>query len=197
MTQIAFTTASPQISVSRGTLAAAPRLSSLLPRRLGNICDGCPAKGLSCRHRHGPRQLYAYWMRRRGGRPWPPYADVQPLLFGRMQPSLFLVDVEAERRFRYWQVGAMVDAIHGLHLAGRAPGEVWAPEVAHMVERQYADVVQTGQPRCYHPALLDGDGSYRYHTRLVLPLSSNGRDVDMLLGGLFPQALRYAPPSRG
>jgi hypothetical protein len=193
MSQIASATASAPVAATRGTLAAAPQQSSP-PRLLGNICDGCRAKGLSCRHRHGPRQLYAYWMRRCRRQTWPSYADVQPLLFGRMQPSLFLVDVEAGRRFRYWQVGTMVDAIHGLHLAGRAPGEVWAPEVAHVVERQYAEVVQTGQPRCYHPALLDGDGSYRYHTRLVLPLSSNGRDVDMLLGGLFPQAARPARP---
>ena len=42
--------------------------SASVPHSLKDICDGCPAKGRTCRHRHGPRQLYAYWMRRRRGR---------------------------------------------------------------------------------------------------------------------------------
>lgn len=167
---------------------------SSLPHSLKDICTGCPARGKTCHHRHGPRQLYAYWMRRRRGRAWPSFPDVQGIFIGRLQPSIFLVDVGAGPDFRYWQVGAVIEAIHGQNLTGKSPDEIWAPEVAGLVKRHYAEVVRSERPRCYHPTLLDADGAYRYYTRLILPLSSNGVHVDMLLGGLFPQAMRYKKP---
>lgn len=94
-----------------------------LPHSLKDICDGCPAKGKTCRRRHGSRQLYAYWMRRRRGRAWPSLSDIQGHFKGRLQPSIFLVDIETGPRFRHSQVGAMVDAIHGQALIGRSPAE--------------------------------------------------------------------------
>lgn len=148
------------------------------------LCARCPEQGRGCRQQLVG--LFDYWDGKRAGRVFPARSDIDPLDLPALLPNLFLVDVlSGEPLFRYRLTGSNVDEIHGQSLAGKSPRDIRTPEVARQVEQQYRAVIETGQPRCDHLTLLARDDSYWHYERLLLPLSGDGRRINMLLGCIY------------
>ncbi|HEX7005587.1 MAG TPA: PAS domain-containing protein [Alphaproteobacteria bacterium] len=131
------------------------------------------------------KQLYAYWLAKRGDRRAPSRADIDPIEIAAQLPYVVLVDVEHDPlRLRFRLIGTAVVKGFNQDLTGRYFDEIaHTPEQRALNERLVA-VATWGPPLC---AMLDythKDGRFVRYERLALPLSSDGATVDMLFGGI-------------
>lgn len=138
------------------------------------------------------RLLYDYWMEKRGDRPFPSRADLDPLDMQFIIGNVCLVDVTSgdpprfrvrlqgsnltRRLGRDWD-GDMRD-VTGRMLDELPPTDFWIQAI-----ESFTTVVKTGEP--FHVKriqILDGQ-PYRYDG-IALPLSKDGKTVNMLLVGM-------------
>jgi len=135
------------------------------------------------------RQLYAYWAEKRAGRPYPMRADLDPIGLRFILGNLILVDVigalgGGEPRFRIRLHGTNLAARHGYELTGKMLDELPVGEQRDLARQSFSQVVATGAPlHAHRDRVLDGRNQ-RYET-IILPLSSDGAAIDMLLVGLI------------
>ena len=146
--------------------------------------------------------LYDYWDRKRGSRPMPTRADLDPV---EMQPwlgNLLLIDVTDGNGFVYRLYGtAFVDSF-GIDMTGHSVDELPA-EQRERVRADYEAVRVTGRPRArLYTALFEATSSglrpppksavraaqVVTWERLVLPLAGAADKVAMLLVGAYPLA---------
>src|SRR5690348_9177118 len=129
--------------------------------------------------------LYQYWNARRGIRPMPARADIDPSEMRQWLPGIMLVDVSADgRQFTYRLVGTRIVDLLGVNPTGRPVETAWPEEEVPMMLEGYHEVVETRAPLfCQQVhAWLDDQQPSAWAMRL--PLSSNGSDVDMILAYL-------------
>ncbi len=131
-------------------------------------------------------RLYRYWDERRAGRWAPARADIDPIDFAFILADVCLIDVapaettDSPPRFHYRIVGDNLDQWLGFRMAGRWLDDLPGSELRERVRRSFLSVVRTRMPRHgVRDSVLD-DRLRRYEF-LILPLSSNGGRVDMLL----------------
>lgn len=129
--------------------------------------------------------LYRYWDSRRGGRPMPRRADIDPVDMRAWLSRLSLIEVGAcGRLFRYRLVGTEIVALRGFDPTGRNVEAAWPNEDAEMVQAAYRQVAAEKAPVFCHPA------QRRHWERdpvvgvMLLPLSADGETVDQILGYL-------------
>lgn len=98
-------------------------------------------------------------------------------------PGLMLVDVFHDpRRYRYRLIGTGVVAASGEDRTGRFFDDVSFFKLHPAVVQQYETVVATGQPlHSLEPFTNLRNGALYEVDRLLLPLSSDGQLVDMLI----------------
>lgn len=127
--------------------------------------------------------LYDYWLARRGARPMPSRRDIDPVDLPRQLPNLMLIDVEQPGpRFRYRLVGTRVVSASGEDRTGAYFDSVEFFAKNPVVMQQYLQVLKTCAPLLsQEPFRNFTTGSDYQVERLLLPLSSDGRNVDMLL----------------
>jgi hypothetical protein len=130
------------------------------------------------------KQAYAYWRGKLRGRPMPSRADIEPAEVKALLPKLFMVDVEYEPvRFRYRLIGTDIVTSLGRDATGRAIDESTFGEHATIIQSVYGAVVA-----CRRPVAVRGrttwlkDREWKRFQNLLLPLSSNGNVVDIILG---------------
>ncbi len=129
--------------------------------------------------------LRSYWRRIGDGR-LPSRADLDPADITRILGNVMLVDVEhSPIRFRMRLCGTIVDRLFGRDFTGCYLDERGAEYFERDVLTDYGDVVTTQRPHFLQRTVALGDGVWLAYQRLLLPLSENGADVDMLLGGVF------------
>jgi hypothetical protein len=132
------------------------------------------------------RQLYEYWLARRGDRKMPSRADLDPLDMTFLIGNIILVDV-AERsplRFRIRLHGTNLSQRVGFELTGKMLDELPQTEFRALAQETFVGVVNSGEPRQgRRDRVLDGKLA-SYET-VILPLSSDGASVDRLLVGLI------------
>jgi hypothetical protein len=132
--------------------------------------------------------LYRYWDAKRGGRPMPSRADLDPAAMRGLLPHLTLIE-RVEDGFRYRLVGSQVVQDLGREMTGTMVGShVNPPEYARAICRLYEQVCDNAQP-------VFTTGEYRspsqlVHTvsRLLLPLGPEGGAANMVL---LSRASRY------
>jgi hypothetical protein len=144
------------------------------------------------------RRLYDYWAETCAGRPYPRRADLDPVAMGFILGNLILVDVlgapGGERRFRIRLHGSNLAARHGYELTGKMLDTLPVGEQRDLARRSFGAVAASGAPlHAYRDCVLDGR-QQRYET-LILPLSSDGAGIDMLLVGLVHDDERPAAPA--
>lgn len=132
------------------------------------------------------RQLYAYWTARRGCRRFPGRADFDPIGLRFILGNLILVDVlDGETpRFRIRLHGSNLARRHGYELTGKMLDELPVSEQRDLARRSFTSVAQSGAPLHAHRDLWFDGRRVRYET-IVLPLSTDGVAIDMLLVGLI------------
>lgn len=132
------------------------------------------------------RAVYRYWQERRGKRFAPSRQDVDPADLVPVLPYVVLLDVVQDGPrgidFRYRVAGTENYAIHHYELTGLLVSALQPPSYGEAVWSAMRDVATTGQPHCRRVAFTNRRGLYRSYLVLRLPLSSDGRTVDQILG---------------
>ncbi len=127
------------------------------------------------------RRLYDYWRARRGARPFPSRDDIDPVSFGFALGRVSLVEVlENPRRFRYRLVSTTLTKNLGYEMTGKFLDEMPDKEVRAYVAGLYEAAVTQRMP-LYDKGRRVLDRREWIHEMLVLPLSSDGVAIDMLM----------------
>ncbi len=133
----------------------------------------------------GIAALRSYW-RGIGDGALPGRADLDPADITRILGNVMLVDVErAPLRFRMRLCGTTVDRLCRRAYTGCYLDDPGIAYFERDVLTDYADVVTTHRPHVIQRTVPIGGGGWLAYQRLLLPLSDNGTEVDMLLGGVF------------
>jgi hypothetical protein len=129
-------------------------------------------------------RFYDIWAGLRGDRAMPSRKDVDVLhIPPEFLPNLMLIDVlHAPRRYRYRLIGTQVVAASGEDRTGEAFENVEFFKANPVVLEQYNCVAENRRPlHSLEPFTnFATDATYDVD-RLLLPLSSDGRTVDMLM----------------
>jgi hypothetical protein len=140
--------------------------------------------------------LYRYWDARRGLRPMPRRADIDPVDMRAWLSRVTLVDVDAAtQRFRYRLVGTEVVALRGFDPTGRSVEAAWTHEDAQVVQAAYRHVTEQKAAIFCHAAER---WHYDYERDpvvgvMLLPLSNEGEKVDQILGYLGDSTGMFDP----
>jgi hypothetical protein len=145
---------------------------------LGIAVDEIPFKDADARL----HSVLSYWSGKRGARPMPSRRDIDPLELGpTVLPHLMLVDVEPGPRFRYRLFGTAVSEAFGTDATGQYIDAVMVGEYREFLLRLYSDLVTMKKP-IYSTSIYGTKLDTKMWTqRLMLPLSSDGNAVDMVL----------------
>ena len=139
--------------------------------------------GASAAAARAHEELYAYWAGlRRSGR-LPGRDDIRPDDFKRLLPTVSLIDVAREPvDFRLRLAGTGLYGVYGREITGRTLGEVYNTGAADYWRRELTKIVEDRRPAVGVHSLAWRGASHISILWLRLPLATNGRDVDMILG---------------
>ncbi|MBI3453418.1 MAG: PAS domain-containing protein [Rhodospirillales bacterium] len=127
------------------------------------------------------RRLYDYWNARRGGRPFPGRADIDPLDFPYALGYVSLVDVLYDPlRFRYRLIGTNLVARTGFDWTRRMVEDFPDPAYRAALLAGYGEVVERRRPVFSIDGRSIDNRFWRWET-LRLPLAADGTTIDMIM----------------
>ncbi len=126
-------------------------------------------------------RLYEYWLAKKGDRMAPRRADIAPEEIPDLLPWVFIME-RVGTRLRYRLVGEAFREIYGAKLAGMFIDEVDLDHITAAYIGQYQRA-ETEGPTVKKWSFTKNDGRHLEYERLIMPLSSDGKTVDMFLGG--------------
>lgn len=135
------------------------------------------------------RRLLAFWREKQVGRAMPSRADIDPFEMQEHLGRLHLLDVVGPNLFRFRLYGSGVTNPDVVDMTGRTTREYSNLAFGAVVTRHYQVCVDEKVPVYHEVYGTLGDAPYEY-TRLTLPLSSDGMNVDMLL--VSPHRMRIS-----
>jgi hypothetical protein len=131
------------------------------------------------------KRLFEYWEAKRGDRRFPARAGIDPVDMAFALGNVILAEVlpDDAPRFRIRLHGTTLAQRVGYDLTGKMLDEMPVPEFRDLSTRSFSKVVRTGEP--LH-VLADRlvDGRMQRYEAILMPLSSDGERIDMLLVGL-------------
>jgi hypothetical protein len=124
----------------------------------------------------------AYWDRKRGSRPMPSRADIEPLELREHLGWILITEVVGETgRFRYRLVGSEIAKRIGRDSTNRHLDELYLASDYAKIVSSFQQVVASRRPmRMVGELWLSERKSLSFEV-LDLPLSQNGVDVNMIL----------------
>ncbi len=128
-------------------------------------------------------ELYDYWHSKLGGRRYPSRRDIDPTEMKFALGNIDLVEVGYDPIvFTFRLSGSVIDSNEGFNMQGKTLDEYPLPEHREAIRRTYLEALHSGAP---HYEELDriADGKLHRYGRLILPLSEDGKVIDMLLMG--------------
>jgi hypothetical protein len=131
------------------------------------------------------QRLYADWDSRRRGREFPARRDFDPCEMRYILGFLNLVDVlRGPLRFRYRVFGSEIATRLAFEMTGRLVDDYPLPEHRALVQHRYAETIAARRPIVAHHDRRSHDEQLLHqYESLVLPLSSDGTEIDMLMAG--------------
>jgi hypothetical protein len=133
------------------------------------------------------RRFVEYWRAKRGKACCPARTDIDPLDFSYVLGDVVLIDAQRSPagsqwpwQFRYRLVGANVVSRDGYDLTNKTLEDLPDPEYRERVRATWLEVCATGLP-VYYARQLFLDNRMRRYEVVVMPLASNGKDLDMLI----------------
>jgi hypothetical protein len=146
---------------------------------------GDPLADLSDERLH---RLFAYLEEKRGSREFAARRDIDPLEFSYILGHVVLLDVLHEPlRFRYRLVGTTLAAGTGYDLTGSFVDEHPDVEYRAYVTARYVETVTSRRPTGGVYDLVM-DRKLRQYECLRVPLSDDGRTVNMIIAAFIPGA---------
>ena len=138
------------------------------------------------------RRLLAYWLDKRGDRPFPTKAEIDPIEFPFILGYVTLVDVEHDpRRYRFRLDGSILVALSGTDYTGRYLDDLPGAEYVAFIRQTYDRVVDSGEPFRYRKHELLDQQLFSEET-LILPLGDQPPKVDMLVVAVIPGDLPHS-----
>jgi hypothetical protein len=130
------------------------------------------------------RQLYQDWDARRRGREMPARADFDPLDLKYCIGHLSLIDVAGDPpRYRFRLHASTVAQSIGFDLTGKSLDAMPDAEYRRMVADHYNEVLAARKPVAKYRNRQMTDQHIWNCEVLVLPLSADGKTIDMLMSG--------------
>jgi hypothetical protein len=128
-------------------------------------------------------ELFAYWASLRAAGGLPGRREIDPTRFKRHLPTVSLTDVIAEPLdFRMRLAGTGLYGVYGGEITGRRLAEVYSGPALDYWREELTKLVAERRPAVGAHNLAWRGASHLSILWLRLPLSSNGVDVDMILG---------------
>lgn len=130
------------------------------------------------------RRFYAYLEAKRGTREFAARRELDPLDFPYLLGNIVLLDVLGEPpRFRYRLVGSNLSAGNGYDLTGSFIDDHPGPEYRDYVIAHYGETVTRRRATSgnYDRVM---DGKIRRYQCLRVPLSDDGRTIDMIIAAV-------------
>jgi hypothetical protein len=129
-------------------------------------------------------ELHRYWSARRGAAFAPARRDIDPIDIPRLLPHLMLVDiVDGGARFRYRLAGTEIEQRVGCRMTGRHLDEITEGQYGTYIHGLYRELLATRSPLYSETTYGQFRNSPFTAQRLMLPLSSDGETIDMVLCG--------------
>ncbi|MBI1683926.1 motility/cell cycle regulatory protein MopJ [Caulobacter hibisci] len=129
------------------------------------------------------QEMFAYWASLRRGANLPARVDLQPSGIKRLLPTVSLTDVVREPRdYRLRLAGTGLYGVYGREITGRKLDEVYNSAAADYWRAELDKVVDERRPGVGVHNLGWRGAPHVSILWLRLPLASNGKDVDMILG---------------
>ena len=139
------------------------------------------------------RLAFEFWRTKRGSRLMPTASDVSP------GPDSIVAHVFAFQRPQKtdeWEVtgaGSEAAILLGLGSSGKKLSKLLAPRIAARLRRLFETVAETAEPLAAAFELLVKQGRRQWIEVLAAPLSSDGRHVDGIYGGIVCRAEAASP----
>jgi hypothetical protein len=130
------------------------------------------------------KSLLGYWNTKRGTRFAPQRSAIEPSDFVSVLPRVKLVDVlraaDDTLDFRFRLAGTHIGNILGTELTRLRPLDLQPPQFGMLVHEHYVQCVRERRP-LLHKVEIDSARRMHNYARMLLPLSSDGETVDMLM----------------
>jgi hypothetical protein len=129
-------------------------------------------------------KLRDYWRTKAGDRSMPSRADIDPAEIRALLPHVGLIEIgPSPQRFQFRLVRTEVVRAVCLELTGHYLDEIDLHDHRARIIEQYAKAANSAEPVCSIEEYTLKDGRHLRYERMLLPLSNDGKSVDMLLGG--------------
>ena len=129
------------------------------------------------------QEMFAYWASLRRGASLPGRVDLHPSNMKRLLPTVSLIDVVQEPRdYRLRLAGTGLYGVYGREITGKSLTEVYNTAAADYWRKELDKVVDERRPGVGVHSLAWRGAPHMSILWLRLPLASNGKDVDMILG---------------
>ena len=145
-------------------------------------------------------EIYAVWAAKRGPGRLPGRVHIDPCEFKRHLPTVSLIDVRRGRDgpdYRLRLAGTGLYRVYGGEITGKALDDVYADEARDYWRRELDRVVETRRPAAGVHSFAWRGAAHLSVMWLRLPLASDGREVDMILGYDAPLGGHGVNPSSG
>jgi hypothetical protein len=143
------------------------------------------------------RDLYAYWLSKRGSRTMPARGGVNPADFPLLLPYVILVERVGEH-LRYRLMGSAIVQAVGYGVTGGIVGSfAAAAEIGAEVRGIFECVFTSGSPIFATGRYIHKRGAGINLSLLTLPLSEDGRVVNMSISTLLARFSAAPAPERG
>ncbi|MGD1875960.1 MAG: PAS domain-containing protein [Kiloniellaceae bacterium] len=125
-----------------------------------------------------------YWDAKCRDRFAPARADIDPAEIVSILPRVMLADVarsaDGAVDFRYRLSGTGICNVHREELTGRRPSSIEPTDYGALIDAHYRIVLERRRPMA-HVIALQLDQRSASYARIILPLSSDGQTLDMLM----------------
>jgi len=140
--------------------------------------------GASATAARAHEELFAYWASLRQAGRIPGRSDIRPEDFKRLLPTVSLIDVvDGPRRdYRLRLAGTGLYSVYGREITGRSLGDVYGIKAADYWRGELDKVVEERRPGVGCHSLSWRGAGHMSLLWLRLPLASDGKTVDMILG---------------
>lgn len=129
------------------------------------------------------QEMFAYWASLRRGASLPARVDLQPSNMKRLLPTVSLIDVVGTPRdYRLRLAGTGLYGVYGREITGRKLPDVYNTAAEEYWRKELDKVVDERRPGVGVHSLAWRGAPHMSLLWLRLPLASNGKDVDMILG---------------
>ena len=145
-------------------------------------------------------EIYAWWAAKRAPGRLPSRAHVNPGELKRHLPTISLIDVrrrEERADYRLRLAGTGLYRVYGGEITGKALDDVYAEEARDYWRAELDRVVETRRPAAGVHSFAWRGAAHLQIMWLRLPLASDGREVDMILGYDAPLGGVASSPASG